>query len=231
MSESSDLLLLLRRTLEDGRLTADERRTLASALAEVPWRIDQLQGLRNQAFAMLRTHPDLSGGALLDWLEGVVRTLDQARPATLERPTQSFFSPGPDCKAAVLGLLSEARASLELCVFTISDDDLTRQVLAAHQRGVTVRLLTDNDKRNDTGSDVDRLARAGVPVRIDRTDAHMHHKFAIADGARLLNGSFNWTRSATQLNSENVTVTTESAPVLAFRREFDRLWEALGGYG
>ena len=29
-----------------------------------------------------------------------------------------------------------------------------------------------------------------------RRDGHMHHKFAIFDGERLINGSYNWTRGA-----------------------------------
>jgi phosphatidylserine/phosphatidylglycerophosphate/cardiolipin synthase-like enzyme len=57
----------------------------------------------------------------------------------------------------------------------------------------------------------------------------MHHKFAIFDGGLLVNGSFNWTRSAAEWNSENLLLTTDPALVAAFRREFDRLWQALGG--
>jgi mitochondrial cardiolipin hydrolase len=47
-----------------------------------------------------------------------------------------------------------------------------------------------------TGSDIGRLRNAGVPVRVDRVPAHMHHKFVVLDNRFLLNGSFNWTRSA-----------------------------------
>ena len=228
MTALDELARLLEATLADGRLSPEERRELTQALAQVPWRTDQLQGLRNQAFGFLRARLDEPSAALLGWLDGVVRAIDQARPAPPARPTGSFFSPGPDCKVAILELLSGARATLDVCVFTISDDDLTRQLLEAHRRAVVVRLITDNDKRNDAGSDVDQLARQGIAVRIDQTPAHMHHKFAIADGTVLLNGSFNWTRSATQVNSENVTVTVEEAAVRGFRTEFERLWLQLG---
>jgi phosphatidylserine/phosphatidylglycerophosphate/cardiolipin synthase-like enzyme len=227
MNDLQALTRLLEATLADGRLATDERRALASALANTPWRVDQLSGLRNQAFELLRARVEPSSAALLAWLDGVVRAIDQARPAA-PPPTEVFFSPGPDCKAAIVKLLSSARASLDVCVFTISDDDITRALLDAHGRQVKVRIITDDDKRNDAGSDVEHLARQGVPVRIDRTEAHMHHKFAIADGARLLNGSFNWTRSASRVNEENVMVTSEAAAVAAFRGEFDRLWASLG---
>ena len=89
---------------------------------------------------------------------------------------------------------------------------------------MTVRVISDNDKSLDEGSDIDALRRAGVEVRIDETEAHMHHKFALFDGVRLLNGSYNWTRSAANYNQENVVVTADRALVEAFAGEFERLW-------
>jgi phosphatidylserine/phosphatidylglycerophosphate/cardiolipin synthase-like enzyme len=52
----------------------------------------------------------------------------------------------------------------------------------------------------------------------------MHHKFALCDAQVLLTGSFNWTRSASDHNQENILVTQETRLVEAFAREFERLW-------
>jgi cardiolipin hydrolase len=55
----------------------------------------------------------------------------------------------------------------------------------------------------------------------------MHHKFAIIDKAKLLNGSFNWTRAAVITNQENVVVTKHAPGLLAaFDDEFEKLWAA-----
>ena len=62
----------------------------------------------------------------------------------------------------------------------------------------------------------------------DSTEAHMHHKFAIADNDLLLTGSYNWTRSASTENNENVIVTNHEKLVAPFREEFDKMWRALG---
>ena len=115
-----------------------------------------------------------------------------------------------------------------MCVFTITDDRIADAMLAAHRRGVRVRVITDNDKALDEGSDAQRLERAGVALRIDQTEHHMHHKFAVFDGERLLTGSYNWTRSAARNNEENLIVTRDPGLVRAFSEEFERLWARFG---
>ena len=62
------------------------------------------------------------------------------------------------------------------------------------------------------------------PLRIDDSPYHMHHKFALFDGRLLLNGSFNWTRSASTSNEENLLVIDHPQLVSSYAREFDELW-------
>ena len=54
----------------------------------------------------------------------------------------------------------------------------------------------------------------------------MHHKFAIFDSSRLLNGSYNWTRGAAEQNEENITDTSSPEMIASFQKEFDSLWAA-----
>ncbi len=95
-------------------------------------------------------------------------------------------------------------------------------------RGVRVRVISDNDKSGDTGSDVVRLEEMGVDVRLDRSEHHMHHKFAVFDDTKALTGSYNWTRSAARSNRENVLVCDDPRAVDGFAREFERLWRDFG---
>lgn len=41
--------------------------------------------------------------------------------------------------------------------------------------------------------------------------------------------SFNWTRSAHEINRENVLITTEPGAVHGYRDEFERLWTEFAG--
>lgn len=226
----SALLAQLEASLADQRLADDEKRELAHALREARLPPEALSQLRNHAFALARAQLAAGGEAqvLLRWLEGLMRAIDGIRTGALALHSSACFSPGTDCLNTILRQFREARRSVDLCVFTVSDDRITREILAAHARGVALRFITDNTKEFDVGSDVAQLRSAGVPVLVDRTDAHMHHKFAVFDGVWLLNGSYNWTRSACMHNEENLIATNDVSLVRAFQGEFDALWRRLG---
>ncbi|MFV1984811.1 MAG: phospholipase D-like domain-containing protein, partial [Thiohalomonadales bacterium] len=91
-------------------------------------------------------------------------------------------------------------------------------------------IITDNDKSMDLGSDIERLAHLGVAVKTDNTDYHMHHKFAVFDNKILLTGSYNWTRSATLYNQENLLTTHDRKLVSEYSNEFERLWLKMTRY-
>ena len=122
-------------------------------------------------------------------------------------------------------MLFHTKKTVDICVFTITDDRIVKAIEDAHRRDVKVRIISDNDKAMDLGSDIYRLKRMGVDVRTDQTSDHMHHKYALFDDASLLTGSYNWTRSASEVNEENFIVTNDRKLVSAFKNDFQRLWE------
>ncbi|NLI75997.1 MAG: hypothetical protein GX442_06075 [Candidatus Riflebacteria bacterium] len=167
--------------------------------------------------------------SLFQWLEGVVRCLDNARlPAHPPVQSAAWFSPGEACRQAVIRRLGEARRTADICVFTISDDPVSAAVLAAHRRGVALRVITDDTKVGDRGSDIGAMQAAGIPVVIDDPEAHMHHKFALFDGLWLITGSYNWTRQAALTNDENLVETNDPALLREFAGTFERLWARYG---
>lgn len=143
---------------------------------------------------------------------------------------EAYFSPGEDCKSAIIDQLRNAEKSIRICVFTISDNDISKAILEAHRRDIEVSIITDNDKTNDKGSDIYDLFLEGLNIRIDNTPNHMHHKFAIFDEEVLLTGSFNWTRSASKYNQENVIVTNNEKLVKRHLTYYYNLWREMKRY-
>ncbi|HVY24941.1 MAG TPA: phospholipase D-like domain-containing protein [Polyangiaceae bacterium] len=228
--DTRELETELRATLDDGRLSRAEKQALTEILDGAALDAPKLAQLRARAFVLARERTrDPRALEALAWVEDLVKLLAQREPRATVATARAFFSPGEACLHAILAELARCRHGADICVFTITDDRIATALVEMHGRGVKVRVLTDNDKQYDGGSDIDRLRRSGIPVKVDETEHHMHHKFAVLDGVRLVNGSYNWTRSAAAYNEENLIVTSDSELVRAFARQFQKMWDALGG--
>lgn len=187
----------------------------------------KLAVIRHRAFEIARDAligPDAI--AVIGWLEDVVKVLSIPQSDDATR-AEAYFSPNDDCVGRICGLFATARSKVDICVFTITDDRITDVIAEAHQRRVRIRIISDDEKAFDAGSDIDRLKRMGIPLHTDRTSDHMHHKFAIFDDTTLLTGGYNWTRSAANHNEENFIVTDEVQLVRRFRQHFETLWTQL----
>lgn len=143
------------------------------------------------------------------------------------RMHEVLFSPGQDIPENIAFHISQAKRSIDLCVFTISDEHLGHALKAAHRRGVRVRLITDGNKMRDTGSQVKDLARAGIHVKVDNSKYHMHNKFGLIDERIAFTGSYNWTYTAKAYNQENLVITTNYTIVHTFINEFENLWQEM----
>ncbi|MFP2908240.1 phospholipase D-like domain-containing protein [Pyxidicoccus sp. 3LFB2] len=218
---------ILTSILDDRRLTPTERQALQAVLMERRAGEALLTLFRSRAFALARASvKEPRSREVISWLEETVEALHTPRNAETSR-MEAYFSPGEGPLNAILRQIQDARGSIDVCVYTVTDDRISRALLDAHRRGVRLRMVGDDDKALDAGSDMMRLKDAGVPVKLDKSQAHMHHKFAVFDRLRLITGSYNWTRSAAEFNQENVLLSDDARLVQPFSRAFDALWETL----
>lgn len=220
-----DIQNLLEQSLEDFSISRSERKEIKAALVGISADPAKQAKTRSLAFRLAtKVIEEIGEIAAMEWLEGVIKLIYAGENKI---KSSAYFSPGDDCLNRIRRLISEARYSLDICVFTITDNRIVERIIEAHNRGIKVRIISDNDKSFDLGSDMDRLEKTGIPCRFDATDAHMHHKYAIADGKTLLNGSFNWTRSASNPNNENILVTNDPKLLDLYKVSFENLWESL----
>ena len=223
---------MLKSSLQDGKLSRSEKQILRSLLAIDGDESHERDWIRNRAVQTAReslTGPDAKQA--IDWLEDVMGLLVSAERPGTQRSTDNIaevhFSPGNDCRHRIQELLRGATSHIEICVFTITDDRITDAIIDAHSRGIRVRVISDNDKAHDRGSDLMRIERLGILVAFDQTPNHMHHKFAIFDSRLVVSGSYNWTRSAAERNEENLVVSGDVRLIGAFQNRFEDLWNEL----
>ncbi len=153
---------------------------------------------------------------------------------TLTDGGQSAFS----VAGAIAGFLNAARESLDLALYDVRLESdagalVLASLLAAHQRGVRVRLAYNlahpgpipvpppPETRPEAieALPVETRGIAGIPDL-------MHHKFCVRDGADVWTGSMNWTEDS-WTRQENVVVRVLAAERLAyaFTLAFEQLWE------
>lgn len=124
-----------------------------------------------------------------------------------------------------------AHNSLDICFHQFYEDEVIDSTLAAWNRGVNVRVITEHDYINYYG--VQRLKNAGIPV-IDEgyganTTLHrMHNKFIVRDFRNadttddmLWMGSFN--ASGTTM-ADNAIIIKSPALARIFEIEFNQMW-------
>lgn len=220
-----DIQTLLEDSIEDFAISRSERKELKVALSKISGQKAEQAKARQLAFRMAtKVIGEIGELAAMEWLEGVIKLIYASET---QIKSSAYFSPGEDCLNRIRRFISEAQRTLDICVFTITDNRIVDRLIEAHKRGVRVRIISDDLKSEDLGSDMEHLEQSGISCIYDATEAHMHHKFALADGHSLLNGSFNWTRSATTVNSENILVTNDPKLVNRYVNEFEKLWISL----
>jgi len=227
---NKDILTHIESSLDDNYISGSEKKALKQVFSEQQFSKQDLDFLRSKIFDLARTKMNtVNMHSIISWLEDMNKLLIKSTSKN-ETKEAAYFSPGEDCLSSILFELSKASRQVQICVFTISDDRIANKIIDCHRRGVSVKILTDNDKSFDRGSDVDKFVKAGIPVKVDCTRHHMHHKFALIDNKTLITGSFNWTRSATDYNNENILVTESKSIVERYSKEFSKLWSKMEAF-
>ncbi|XP_049886483.1 uncharacterized protein LOC126380947 [Pectinophora gossypiella] len=129
--------------------------------------------------------------------------------------------------------LNTPRYTLDICMYVMTNSDITNVVLKQHYKGVKVRLILDADMAFSSGSSLKKLEKQGIPVRWMKSTNLMHHKFCLLDACSdnpdvvpvVMMGSLNWTNQALNGNWEDVAVTSQPDLVRQYKEEFERLYE------
>ena len=137
---------------------------------------------------------------------------------------RSTYTGGIDI--ALAGAINAARGTLDIAAFEFNNVVLTAAVLDAHERGVTVRMVTDDEHGiEDEDSTISQFVDAGIPVVDDSRTALMHDKFMIIDGSVVWTGSWNYTINDTYRNNNNAIALRSRRAVQSYQAEFNEMFE------
>ena len=135
----------LESSLDDFSVSRNERKQLKQLLAPTQGNQTEQAKVRQLAFS-LATAAMQNGGsaAAMDWLEDVIKILYASE---MKVKASAYFSPGEDCLHRIRRLIGEASATLDICVFTITDNRIVRRLEEAIARGVAIRIISDDLNR------------------------------------------------------------------------------------
>jgi phosphatidylserine/phosphatidylglycerophosphate/cardiolipin synthase-like enzyme len=121
-------------------------------------------------------------------------------------PVEIFFSPHGGCTEAAVREIDAARSVLLVQAYSFTSTPIAKALVAAHRRGVKVRVILDKENETEKYSAAVFLIHEGVPTQIDAKHAIAHNKIMIIDEQTVITGSFNFTKQAETSNAENLLV-------------------------
>jgi len=146
-------------------------------------------------------------------------------PATISDP-ENLAGSIPE---KLITLIDSAQQSIHIASFEFNLTPVAEALIDAHQRGVEVLWVTDDehgleaDEEDDHGQ-FEMLEDAGIEVKDDQRSALMHNKFWIFDGHTVWTGSTNITKNGSFRNNNNVMIIQSTRVAEIYEREFQEMW-------
>lgn len=139
-----------------------------------------------------------------------------------------------DIHRVITGHLATAEIQICAAIAWFTDPDIFDVLCKKAGSGteISIALIGDEINLGPGGLNFGRLQAAGGRVTFlpagGRGDSMMHHKFCVIDRAKVITGSYNWSRKARK-NDENITVVTDAEQFAAsYLEAFDVLLNKVG---
>jgi len=124
---------------------------------------------------------------LIVWFSGCEKNPDPVIFSS-EEVFVSYFSPDDPLYPHLIYLIDEAKESIYAAFYKIELEGLSRALMQAHQRGVEVKIFTDDLTSRDKDSQFDYLAKFGLIKKDRDPESLMHHKFCVIDEKIVVTG-------------------------------------------
>ena len=131
-----------------------------------------------------------------------------------------------EIKPVVLQMIQRAEQTVDVQMYTFTEQDVIRALQAAQSRGVIVRVFLDPNQSANLRN-VEQLTNRHIEVKWAPVSlpAIMHRKLLIVDGRAVLHGSANWTHNAFTRSDEVDVLFDDPAALQRLQELFNADWE------
>jgi len=140
---------------------------------------------------------------------------------------KTFFSGETDLALRVVNLINTAQYSIEVMMFSFSEDRVINALVQSVNRGVSVRVVVDLSQLNGKSMkrEIEKLYIAKIPVKVSPNPRnYMHIKTVVIDGRVNTTGSLNSTRHGNNSNWERLDIIYDRDSSMTARNYFNTLW-------
>ncbi len=129
----------------------------------------------------------------------------------------------------LIALIDSAQETIHIASFEFNLTPVAEALIAAHNRGVEVQWVTDDEHGIDADEETGHgqfamMEDAGIEILDDGRGALMHNKFWIFDGYLVWTGSTNITKNGNFRNNNNVIVIKSKRVGEMYEREFAEMF-------
>ncbi len=139
------------------------------------------------------------------------------------------FSPNSGAQELVIKTIQSAQAEIRMAAYSFTSPKVMKELLNAKKRGVDIKIVVDEkgNKSQASKAAMNLVVNAGIPLRtVSKYKIH-HDKYIVVDGRTVETGSFNYSKSAAESNSENVMVVWNNPEVAAaYLKHWQSRWDA-----
>jgi phosphatidylserine/phosphatidylglycerophosphate/cardiolipin synthase-like enzyme len=136
-----------------------------------------------------------------------------------------FFSPQSySMYRGIIPLIKEAKKSIDISIFFLTHKNISKELVAAKNKGVDVRVIIDATGASNSYSKHQYLRDNGISLKVENWGGKMHMKSAIIDGMHLILGSMNWTSAGESKNDENTLIIRNAKDAKNYQKFFNKLW-------
>lgn len=124
----------------------------------------------------------------------------------------------------ILPLINNAEKYIYIPAFVITHYELSNALIAAKNRNINVKIITDATSSGMTHNKISELRKAGIPLKTESFAGKMHTKSIIIDDKVVITGSMNFSNSGENKNDENCLIIEDKEIAKFYRGYFEYIW-------